>query len=219
VPARPLLHGQSRLGAVEGLDLALFVNAEDQRFVGRIEVEPDHVLHLGGEVLIARDFESLDQVWLERVRAPYPLDAAVRDARRRGHAAHAPLGRIRRLLMQRHVHHLLDLLGRQRLDARRAGCVLQQPVHPLRHIAAAPAADREQALAHCRRNPLRCHPIASQQHNPRPPNHLLRRVSVPDQPFQSLTISCADRNPLDLPHRRRLAGSRRFVNRLSATEH
>jgi DNA invertase Pin-like site-specific DNA recombinase len=34
-----------------------------------------------------------------------------------------------------------------------------------------------------------------------------------------LTRSLADRNLLDLPHRRRLAGSRRFVNRLSVTEH
>jgi hypothetical protein len=56
----PLLHRQPWLGAIEGLDLALFVNAEDQGLVGRIEVEPDHILHLGGEVLVARKFESLD---------------------------------------------------------------------------------------------------------------------------------------------------------------
>ena len=117
----PLLHGQSGLGAVEGLDLALFVDAEDQRLVGRIEIEPDHVLHLGGEVLVARDLERLDQMRLEPVRTPDPLDAAVGDACRRRHAAHAPMGRIRRLLVQRHVHHLLDLLGRQRLDAATGG--------------------------------------------------------------------------------------------------
>src|SRR5262249_25529290 len=48
---------------------------------------------------------------------------------------------------------------------------------------------------------------------------LLWRVSVTDQPIQSFTISCADQNPVDFSHRRRLACSRRFVNRLSATEH
>ena len=213
----PLLHGQSRLSAVEGLDLALFVDAEDQRLVGRIEVEPDHVLHLGREVLVARDFERFDQMRLEPVRMPDPLDTAVGDPCRRSHAAQAPVGRIRRLRMQRHVDHLLDLLGRQRLDARRAGRILQQPVHPLRHVAAAPATDRQQALAHGRRNPLRCQSIARQQHDPRPPNHLLRRVSVSNQPLQSFAISHADPNLLDFPHRRRLAGSRRFVNRLSAT--
>lgn len=110
----PLLYGQSRLGAVEGLDLALFVDAENQRLGGWIEIEPDHVLHLGSEVLVARDFESLDQVRLEPVRMPYPLDTAVGDACRLRHAAHAPVGRIWRPLLQRHVHHLLDRLGRQR---------------------------------------------------------------------------------------------------------
>ena len=218
-PGAPLLHGQSRLGAVESLDLALFVDTKDQRLVGRIEIEPDHVLHLGGEVLVTRDFERLDQMRLEPVRMPDPLDTGIGDARCRRHGAHAPVGRIRRLLVQRHVDNLLDLLGRERLNARGTSCVLQQTVHSFRHIATPPAADREQALAHCRRNPLRGQPVAGQQHDARSPDHLLRRVSVSDQPTQSLTISCADRNPLDLPHRRRLAGLRPFVNRVSVTEH
>ena len=214
-----LLHGQAGLGTVERLDLALFVDAEDQCLVWRIEIEPDHVLHLGGEVLVARDLEGVDQVRLEPVRPPDPLHAAIRDVGGRRHAAQAPMGCIRRFLVQRHVHHLFDLIRRQRLDPRWAGRVLQQPVHPLRHIAAAPAANREQALADCRRNPLRRQPVAGQQHDPRPPNHLLRRVSATSQTLQSLTIGRADRNPLDLSHRRRLAGSRRFVNPVSATEH
>src|SRR5439155_9982346 len=90
-----LLHGQSRLSAIEGLDLALFVDAEDQRPVGWIEVEPDHVLHLGREVLVTRDFERFDQMRLEPVRTPYPLDTAVGHPCRRSHAAQPPVGRIR----------------------------------------------------------------------------------------------------------------------------
>src|SRR4029453_715425 len=66
-----------RRGGVESLDLALFVDTEDQRLVGRIEIKPDHVLHLGGEVLIARDFESLDQVRLETGRLAFPPDTGV----------------------------------------------------------------------------------------------------------------------------------------------
>ena len=71
----PFFHRQTRLGAIEGLDLALFVYAEDQRPVGWIEVEPDHVLHLGREVLVTRDFERFDQMRLElavRVAALVP---------------------------------------------------------------------------------------------------------------------------------------------------
>jgi hypothetical protein len=214
-----LLHGQAGLGAIEGLDLALFIDAEDQSLVRGIEVEPDDVLHLRGEVPIARNLESLDKMRLQSVSAPDPLNAAAGKSRRRRHAAHTPMGGIPRGLMQRHVHHLLDLLSRERLAARRPGCVLQQPAHPLAHVAAAPTADREDALAHRRRNRHRRQPVSRQQHDPGPPNHLLRRVAVPNQLLQSLTISCADRNPLDLPHPRRFAGSRGFVNRPSGTEH
>jgi hypothetical protein len=41
----------------------------------------------------------------------------------------------------------------------------------------------------------------------------------PNQPIQSFAISRADPNLLDFPHRRRLAGLRRFLDRLSETEH
>ena len=98
------------------------------------------------------------------------------------------------------------------------GRVLQQPIHALRHKAMAPAADGQQALADRGSNRLRGQSIALQQDDPYSLNHLLRRVSVRDQPLQSFAIGSADRNLLDFPRRRRLAGSRRFVNRLSVTE-
>jgi hypothetical protein len=62
-------------------------------------------------------------------------------------------------------------------------------------------------------------PSLASDTDPRPSNQLLPGVSVPHQPFLPFTISCADPNPFDLSHRRRHAGSCRFVNRLPATEH
>ena len=52
-PAAALLHRQSRLGAVERLDLAFFIDRQHQGFVGRIEVKADDILDLGDEVRIA----------------------------------------------------------------------------------------------------------------------------------------------------------------------
>src|SRR5579872_4754924 len=66
----PFLHRQAGLGAIESLNLALFVDAEDQRLVRRIEIEPDDIFDLGGKVLVARDFEGLDQMRLQSMRAP-----------------------------------------------------------------------------------------------------------------------------------------------------
>jgi len=60
-PAAALLHRQPRLGAVEGLDLALFIDRQHQGLVGRIEVEADDILELGDEVRIARELEGLRQ--------------------------------------------------------------------------------------------------------------------------------------------------------------
>src|ERR1700680_1001336 len=77
---------------------------------------------------------------LQSMRMPNALNAAVGNTSRGCHAAHAPTGRIGRLLMQGHVHHLLDLLDAQRLASRRTGSILQQPVHPLGCVATAPAA-------------------------------------------------------------------------------
>ena len=214
-----LLHGQAGLGAVEGLNLALFIDAENQRFVRGIEIEPDHILDLAGKVLVARDLERLDEMRFQPVRSPDPLDAAQGDAGRRRHAATAPLGRVRRFLVQRHVHHSLDRLGRQRLDARGPGRILQKPLDPLGHMASAPTSNRQQALAYRSRNRFRRQPIVCQKHDLRSPNHLLGRVPVPDQSLQSLAISAADRNSFDFPHLPRFVNLSSFVNRRSASGH
>src|ERR1700728_1092200 len=41
-PDAPGIHRQAGLGTVQSLNLALFINGEDQGMLGRIEVEPDH---------------------------------------------------------------------------------------------------------------------------------------------------------------------------------
>jgi hypothetical protein len=70
-----LLHGQSRLGAIEGLDLALLIDAQHQRLVGRVEIEPDDVLNFFRELRIVRQLEGLGQVRFELVRGPDALHA------------------------------------------------------------------------------------------------------------------------------------------------
>ena len=48
-----LLHRQARLGAVERLDLALFIDRQHQGFVRRIEIKADDVLDLLDELRVA----------------------------------------------------------------------------------------------------------------------------------------------------------------------
>ena len=58
-------HRQHRLGALQRLDLALFVHAQHQRLVGRIEIEPDHVANLFHEKRVSGKLEALAAMRLE----------------------------------------------------------------------------------------------------------------------------------------------------------
>lgn len=55
--ATPLLQRQPRLCAIEGLDLGLFIEAEDDGMSGRADVEPDNVVQFLDEGWIARELE------------------------------------------------------------------------------------------------------------------------------------------------------------------
>jgi hypothetical protein len=66
----PLLQGQSWLRTIQGLNLALLVNTEDQSLVRWIEGEPDHVRQLLDTLEIATECERLDLMGLEAVGLP-----------------------------------------------------------------------------------------------------------------------------------------------------
>src|SRR5690606_9784596 len=57
-PAR--LHRQPWLGAVERLNLALFVDRENDRMGGRIDIEANDVFEFLGELRIVRQLEPAD---------------------------------------------------------------------------------------------------------------------------------------------------------------
>ncbi len=44
-PTTPIFNGQAGLGPIQRLDLALLVHAQHDRFLRRIQVQPDHVGH------------------------------------------------------------------------------------------------------------------------------------------------------------------------------
>jgi hypothetical protein len=62
------LDRQSGLGAVERLDLALFVEREHHGVSWRIDIEPDDVSELGGKAGIARALEGAQPMRLQFVR-------------------------------------------------------------------------------------------------------------------------------------------------------
>ena len=90
----PLLHGQSRLGSVERLDRAFFIDGQDDGVGGRINVEPNDIAQLTDEVGIVRELELAVAVRLQAVATPDAPDRAFTDANRHGHHQGRPMGRL-----------------------------------------------------------------------------------------------------------------------------
>ena len=126
---RPALSGldrQARLGAVEGLDLALFVDGDDDGVHGRVHVEADDVLDLLGEFGIVGAFERAQAMRLETMRVPQALDGAQLDADGLGHGAAGPMRGFVGRLAAGQRQHFGDDLGRERRAAGLARLVAQQ---------------------------------------------------------------------------------------------
>jgi hypothetical protein len=68
-PGATLFHWPAGLGAVERLDLALFIDREDDGMSGRIDIETDDVAQLVDEVRVGGEFELFHPVRLQAVRA------------------------------------------------------------------------------------------------------------------------------------------------------
>ena len=83
--------GQERLGSLQRLGLALLVNAEHHRVVGRVEVESDDIVDLLGEERIGGELEVLLPVRLDVERCPDAMDRGLRHPRRVCHGTATPV--------------------------------------------------------------------------------------------------------------------------------
>ena len=69
--ASAALYRQSRLRTIQRLNLALFVDAEHDRLVRRIQIQAYYVGQLFAKAWVCRELKRLDAVRLESVRIPY----------------------------------------------------------------------------------------------------------------------------------------------------
>jgi hypothetical protein len=140
-PCSALLDGKAGLGAVERLDLALFVDRQHNGMGGRIDVKAHDIAELLGELRVVGELERLHPVRRQAVGLPDALHADGADASHLGHRANAPVRRLAGRISQRQVDHALDHLSGQRRLAGLARLVAQQPVDALLHEAFLPPPD------------------------------------------------------------------------------
>src|SRR5258708_1323446 len=112
------LYRQSRLGAIESLDLALLVDREDDGVGGRVDIETDHIPELVGELRIVRYLECPDTVRRELVGLDDALHRPQADPYRLGPHPPRPMSGFSQRPPGHEVDNLLDGRGRHRLLAR-----------------------------------------------------------------------------------------------------
>src|SRR5215472_12920582 len=118
------LHRQPRLGAVERLDLALLIDRQHQRMLGRVDIEADNILNLSGKRGIVGQLELPDPMRLQTARCPDPLHAAEADASGLGNRPPGPMRCLARGIGRRHRDDPLDRRAWQRFLAPRSRCVV-----------------------------------------------------------------------------------------------
>ena len=219
---RPALAGldrQARLGAVEGLDLALFVNGDDDGVHGRVHVEADDVFDLLRELGIVGAFECAQAMRLETMRVPQALDGAQRNADGLGHGAARPMGGFVRRFRARQRQHFRDDLGGERRAAGLARLVAQKALHPFLAVALLPAPDRRSADAGAASHFQHRQTLGRKENDPRALNMLEPTTAIAGDGEQALAIFGREKDVDGLGHKARLAHAEPFVNPMSASVH
>src|ERR1017187_2130445 len=99
--------GQTRSGSVQRLDLALFIDAEYQGPVWRVEIQANDVPHLVFKLRILGNLELLDPVGLDVVMLPDALYHHARHTQLCGQYSDAPVRRVGRSGLQSCAQNLL----------------------------------------------------------------------------------------------------------------
>ncbi len=110
--AAALFERQPRLRAIERLNLALLVDAQDDRFVRRVEIEAHDIGELLDEPFVPRQFERPGPMRLQPMRIPNALHRCVTHALGLRHRPRTPVGGGLRRCLGGRGHHAVDLCGR-----------------------------------------------------------------------------------------------------------
>ena len=183
-----LLQRQTRLCAIERLDLALLIEGENDRLRRRIDIEPDHIAQLLDELGVVREFELPHTVGLKAMSASNALDRADADPDPACHHRRGPVGRLDRWIAQRQRDDALGDVRLQRWNARRPGLVAQQALDTFFGESLLPAPDAGLRLARPAHDLDRADAGGAEQHDLGSPDMLLRRVAVAHQRFEATMI-------------------------------
>src|SRR3984893_8994529 len=208
------LHRQSRLRAVEGLDLRFLVEREHDSVRRRIDIG-----EFFDEAFVLRQFERADAMRREAVRPPNALNRMQADAGGLRHGAARPMRRFTGRLGERQIDDALDEVGGQRSLAWRPRLVAQKTVNAFAHEALLPAPDDRLGQP---RSPhdLQCAAaVGGRQDNAGARRVLLQAVAISDDPIKASPIFRRDFNNDPCSHTQSMRQITAFGNPPNASFH
>lgn len=134
-------HRQQGARAVQGLNLGFLIHAQDQRFVGGMQVEPHNITHLLNKQRVGRQLERLGAVRLQAEGPPDALHRTPAHPARLRHSAGAPMRRVGGRRLQSLGDNPFHGRIRHRAWGTGAG-LIQQPIEAVDEKALPPFADR-----------------------------------------------------------------------------
>ena len=218
-PGATFLHRQPRLGAVEGLDLALLIDREDHGVGGRIDVKTHHIPELLGKFRIVRQLEGLDAVRRELVCIKDALHRPQADPCRSCQHPSAPVSGFSRRWPGHEVDDLVNGRSRQRRLARFARLVAQEPIDTLGHEPRLPGPHHRLGLAGSAHDLSGAAPVRGRKDDLGTPNMLLRRAAIQDHRLKSTAIRSGDVDDNSCSHGESLNCFGRFGNRPYESDH
>jgi len=163
-------HGEERLAPLQRLDLALFINREDERFIGRVEIEADDISDLLDEEWIGGELEMLRSVRLYAKEGEVALHSALADAGLPGDASNAPVSGVAGLLSEHSAKHLGNFIFFMSAGSPGPGYIIETREAILPEPIAA-VADKREADAHRFGNATVCGTPGGEKNDPGAPDH------------------------------------------------
>ena len=103
-----LLHGEAWLGAIQRVDRAVLIHAEDHGMLGRVQIQAHHILQLVLEVRSLAEREGPDSVGFQTISRPDPLHERRIRPQVPSPGAGRPVGGARRCRLGRRLQHARD---------------------------------------------------------------------------------------------------------------
>src|SRR5450756_1036003 len=182
-------HRQTRLGAVERLDLALLIDRENDGMGWWIDIEAYNIAQLVDKLRVGGELELFHPVRLKAVRTPDPLDGTRADIDDLRHNCGGPVGLLYWRLGLGERHDAFGDVRSQRTDARGACIIAQEAVVTRLHEAFLPAPHTGLRFSGPAHDLIGAKTVRAQQHDLSPPNMLVWGVAIPRESLQTAAIS------------------------------